>query len=195
MQISLFFFSLAGFFVSLYIFLKISKKQKLYCPIFTSCDEVLSSKYGYLFGPHNSFIGIFFYSFFFFLSFFSFPSEKSIGFIVSFCGVFVSLYLAYIQYYKLKKFCDYCIFSLILNLLIWNLFFWILISRIVPGRFELPSQGGFRSFVKQKIFQSLVSLTTRRRDFIDYQYFSTTFFKSSLLFLLWFFYYFYYHYT
>lgn len=122
MQNSLFFFSLAGFFVSLYVFLKISKNENLLCPIFSSCSEVLKSKYGYLFGPHNSFIAIFYYSFFFFLSLFNFPFEKPLGFLISFCGVLVSLYLFYVQFETLKKFCDYCIVTLFLNLLTCNLF-------------------------------------------------------------------------
>lgn len=122
MQNFLFFFSLVGFFSSLYIYLKILKNQKVVCLVFQTCNQVLKSSYGYLFGPHNSLVGIFFYSFLFFCSLFNFPFQKSLLFVLSFSSVLVSLYLAYAQYYKLKKFCDYCIFSLILNLFLWNLF-------------------------------------------------------------------------
>ncbi len=76
-----------------------------------SCTKALLSEYGHYFDISNSLIGFFYYIILLYLSF-----ELDILLIpLSFIAVLVSLYLAYIQYAKLKNFCIICTLMYVLN--------------------------------------------------------------------------------
>ena len=118
--------SVIGFVVSFYIFYSKKYHKPLYCPIGHSCDEVVKGKYGKIFGIENSIPGMLYYVLIFFYGF-SLLINRNIFkegiiyyFIViaSFGSVLFSIYLTGVQAFVLKKWCDYCIVSSIVSVLI-----------------------------------------------------------------------------
>ncbi len=79
-----------------------------------SCTKVFKSKYGKLSGISNSVIGIFFYIFIIILYYVKF------GWIFYFAllTVFGSVYLAYLQFFKVRSYCLVCSSIYIVNILL-----------------------------------------------------------------------------
>lgn len=113
--------SFIGFLLSLYsIILTRNLKNKNYkplCDISTriSCSKVFTNPASKLFGLHNSIIGIIYYSFIFTLTLifskFILP--------LSSIALIISIYLAYISYFKIKSFCIICSLIYLINILIF----------------------------------------------------------------------------
>lgn len=106
-----------------YLLYKKVKNERLTCLIGEDCDIVTKSKYGYLFGIPNEVIGIGFYVLVLVLLFLFFLGVSSIlGFPIgallltlAIPASLASLYLLGIQAFVLKKWCDYCVLSVLIN--------------------------------------------------------------------------------
>ena len=101
-----------GFLLSLYALhvenkaRKTKGKYKALCDIndIVSCSSTLTSKYSTIFGISNSYLGILFYTLIFILTFFD---VKYIFYLAILSGM-VTVYLAYLLYFKLRKICLVC---------------------------------------------------------------------------------------
>ena len=93
------------------------KNYKALCDISNraSCTKAFSSKYGKTFGVSNSIYGILFYLLIIILFFIN---EISIIFYSAILSILGSLYLAYIQYFKMKNFCLICTLIYLVNILL-----------------------------------------------------------------------------
>jgi len=118
--------SIVGFSVSFYIYYTKKYNKKLYCVMGQNCDEVVKSKYGKTFGIENTIPGMSYYVLVFIygssllLNRNVFKENIIYYFIViaSIGSVLFSAYLAAVQAFVLKKWCEYCIVSSIASLLI-----------------------------------------------------------------------------
>ncbi|MEK6835144.1 MAG: vitamin K epoxide reductase family protein [Nanoarchaeota archaeon] len=109
-----------------YIYYKKKRNEKLACYIGNDCNKVLKSKYSTMFGIPNEVIGILYYIFIIlasiFLNYYNTSLYAHIIFgIISF-SMFASLVLLYIQIFVIKEYCDYCLYSFVINLIIFFLF-------------------------------------------------------------------------
>jgi uncharacterized membrane protein len=97
------------------------------CGFAGGCDQVLSSPYARLFGISIAWFGLAFYltiagtSLF---AFFGYPEGLRISFILAAAAFSVTMYLFYLQAFVIRAFCDYCLFSASLVLLIFVLHLW-----------------------------------------------------------------------
>ena len=115
--------ALIGLTNATYLFYKKTRNEKLVCFIGHDCDAVTKSKYGYIFGIPNEALGIGFYILVLILFLFSFLGVASIpGFplgalllLIAIPASLASLYLLGVQAFILKKWCDYCILSVLIN--------------------------------------------------------------------------------
>lgn len=118
--------SVIGFAVSIYIFYSKKYHKPMYCVIGQNCDEVVKSKYGKTFGIENSIPGMAYYALVFvyaaslLLNRNVFKVNIIYYFIViaSIGSVLFSAYLAAVQAFVLKKWCEYCIVSSVASVLI-----------------------------------------------------------------------------
>ena len=113
--------SIIGILLSTYAYYieKKSSKNKNYkaiCDISekASCSKTLSSKYGKLMGISNSIFGILFYLIIILL----FYLNKELIFYLAILSILGSIYLAYLQYFKLKNFCLVCNLIYVVNILL-----------------------------------------------------------------------------
>lgn len=112
-----------GFVLSLYsLYVKSefrkNKKYKALCDINDkiSCTKVFSSSYGSLFKIDNGYFGIFAYPL---INLFYLLNLQLPLIIFSSVAVLLSVYLAYLSYYKLRNFCLVCTGIYIVNILIF----------------------------------------------------------------------------
>ena len=118
---------LIGLSISTYVIKKKSSKQPLVCHIGKNCEKVIYGKYGKTFGIENTIGGLFYYGLitltgilmFFIPKLFEIPLIYQAEIIISGIAVLFSIYLTYIQGAVLKQWCDYCITSAIVSLLIF----------------------------------------------------------------------------
>ena len=118
--------SLIGFSVSAYLYYTKTYDKKIYCIVGQDCDAVVKSKYGQTFGIENTLFGILYYVMIFvyaillFLNRNIFKGSIIYYFVVSASigSVLFSMYLVGVQALVLKKWCDYCIISTIVSVLI-----------------------------------------------------------------------------
>jgi len=109
-----------------YIYYKNSKPAPIACPLHSDCTAVLKSKYSKFLGVKNEIWGLLFYLFIllFFISLYFntyFLSFLQYIVFISGFGVLYSLYLTYLQAFKIKDFCFYCALSAINTLIIFLL--------------------------------------------------------------------------
>lgn len=125
-EIYLIILSIIGFAVSFYIYYSKKHNQHLYCITGKDCDAVVYSKYGKTFGIENTIPGMLYYVLIFIYAL-AVISNRNIfkGNIIYYfvvgagiSSVLFSLYLAGVQAFALKKWCEYCIISTIASLLI-----------------------------------------------------------------------------
>ena len=122
--------SLIGLLLSVYIYYKRSRKEKLVCLIGKDCNKVIQSKYAKSLFVPNDVVGIIYYtailiSTIIFLVYPSFLISFVVlirAFIITVAALF-SIYLTYVQVFVLKEFCDYCIAANIINVLIFLFLF------------------------------------------------------------------------
>jgi vitamin-K-epoxide reductase (warfarin-sensitive) len=121
-MLSLIILSFIGFSISFYIYLlekKVKKNPdfKPACDINDriSCTKVINSPYTNLFFVSNSILGMLYYLIIFTLTFLNYPALLLAA---SITAILVSLYLAYILYFKIKSLCLLCTSLYIINVLI-----------------------------------------------------------------------------
>ena len=122
---------LLGLGTSLYLLSKKLKNEKIVCFLGQDCDTVVKSKYGSLLGFPNEIMGTLFYlGVMGAILLMAQGREALLGFsiLVSVRGAAVlaflaSLYLLYVQAFKLRMWCEYCIASAIINGLILLILF------------------------------------------------------------------------
>lgn len=111
-----------GLFISVYAKYVEKRKQNNFnyrplCDISNSisCSAVLTSKYNKIFKIKNTILGIAFYLIIIPLSI---MQNYNAIFILSILAFLFSLALAYIQFFRIKKFCFLCTLSYLINLLL-----------------------------------------------------------------------------
>ena len=128
-SVYLIFLSLIGFSVSAYLYHSKTRNKKLYCFIGQDCDDVVKSKYGKTFGIENTLVGIIYYGLVFsygaFLNRNIFIGNIIYYFIViaSIASAVFSVYLTSVQAFVLKKWCEYCLISSAVSILIMFVLF------------------------------------------------------------------------
>ncbi len=122
----LFALSLAGFFLSLYIYCKRRQKEKLVCVIGDDCNKVVYSKYSSQFGIPNELFGMIYYVIIFVSSvvFWVNPVLLTIPIlwartILVIGAAAFSVYLTGIQIFVLKELCEYCLIVNLINLILF----------------------------------------------------------------------------
>ena len=121
------FLALAGLIVSLYIRIKKSRNEKLFCIIGRDCDSVVRSKYSSVIGIPNEVIGTSYY-----VAAFAFATIKILNIpielpnhavlvLVSLTAFIYSLYLSCVQIFVLKKICGLCLLANMINIIIFAL--------------------------------------------------------------------------
>jgi uncharacterized membrane protein len=125
LKVALLFLALIGLLDTIFIYSKVSDNEYVRCIVGQGCDLVLYSRYSKLFGISLALIGMVFYLLLAVLIFFWIFSEnkmiKNLVSLMVFGGFLFSAYLFFIQVFKLKALCNYCIISfldLILSLVI-----------------------------------------------------------------------------
>ncbi len=119
------FFSLAGFFDSLYLWMQHLQNKPLMCPLGHNCTTVTRSEWGELLGVRNELLGMLYYSALFVVFCFSLLlpiyniSLSYLSFGMASVGLFVSAFLVYIQAAVIKNYCIYCLVSALLSVLIF----------------------------------------------------------------------------
>jgi len=106
---------------AVYLIYKNRPGQALVCPLNTSCHAVLKSKWNKFLGVRNEIWGILYYLGIFcliLLYLYNFIGANILLITVSF-GVFYSAVLTYVQIFKIKEYCPFCLFSAIINVLIF----------------------------------------------------------------------------
>ncbi len=116
------FLSFLGFLDATYLTILHFKNAFPPCRITSGCETVLSSKYAAIYGIPISLIGSLFYLLLIGLSILILTDFKKIftkALTLSvLSGALVSAILIYIQFFLLKTFCQYCLFSEVVNFLL-----------------------------------------------------------------------------
>lgn len=116
-----------GFLVSFYIYNKKHNKKKLICPIKSSCDKVVHSKYSEIMGVQLEVLGMVYYLLILisYNAIIIFNPHVLYIFIlllvISLCSVLFSVYLVSLQVFVLKQWCAWCLSSALITLLIFTL--------------------------------------------------------------------------
>lgn len=129
-HISLIFLTLIGFSISFYVWRTKSKNKRLVCYLDNTCNEVVNSKYGKHFGVDNTIWGMLYYIAIFSVSFYQLirPEFFQLGvvivvswakFILAGASAIFSVYLLFVQWRILKKWCEYCIVSALISFIIF----------------------------------------------------------------------------
>ena len=119
-----------GFAISLYLYYSKIHNTQIYCLIGHECDAVVKSKYGKTYGIENTLIGILYYGFVLIYGILLLMNRNIFKdnliyypiVIASLGSVLFSVYLTAVQAFVLKKWCDYCIISSIVSVLILAVF-------------------------------------------------------------------------
>lgn len=118
LKLLLIFSSLGGFLLSLYIYHKKHRHEKMMCPIGGKCALVMASEYARFFGIPLELIGIFYYGIIFlsYITLFLFgngdvPLFSFMLFGLTITALLFSTYLTFIQAFTLKQWCTLCLTS------------------------------------------------------------------------------------
>lgn len=109
--------SALGLIISLYLLYVKLRNKKLICFLGEDCDAVVKSKYGYLFKVPNEVLGVLYYASMIMGMIFAI----NILFlqIAAILALTASLMLVVIQAFFLKKWCEWCISTAFINLLLF----------------------------------------------------------------------------
>lgn len=119
--------AILGFVISFLIWYTKINNKKLVCVIGKDCNKVINSKYSKTFGINNEILGMLYYSLLIIISililkspFFSTINIVNLGRIIiaGFSALF-SVYLTYVQIFKLKEYCEYCWAVNVINIIIF----------------------------------------------------------------------------
>ncbi|MFA6106755.1 MAG: vitamin K epoxide reductase family protein [Patescibacteria group bacterium] len=123
--------SIIGFFISRHIYRAKKTGVKLVCHFGAgkqSCNEVVESEYGKTFGIPNEVVGMVYYlavmivaALFLIFPVLAYEVAKTGFFAVSALAFALSAYLTGIQAFVLKKFCEWCLATALVNTLIFAL--------------------------------------------------------------------------
>lgn len=108
-----------GFLVSSYLLKVKLRNEKLVCFLGEDCDAVVKSKYGSTFGVPNELFGVLYYAGMFGGTVFSLPAI-----LLQTASVFAlsaSLFLVFVQAFFLKKWCEWCLSTALINLALFLL--------------------------------------------------------------------------
>lgn len=115
--------SFLGIANSVFLYYKHKKKQPFVCPMNSDCNAVINSKWNNLFGIKNEILGILYYISILIGSILLYFNNETIVYylilISSSIALLFSGFLMYIQKYKIKEYCFYCIISAIISFLIF----------------------------------------------------------------------------
>ena len=119
--------AIAGFVLSYYIYYKKNKHQELVCVIGEDCDKVVNSKYGTTFGIDNTIAGMLYYAFvalgaILILSGVNILAGFFVLDVLIIAGLFASLFSIYligVQLFILKEWCEYCLGTSVITILIF----------------------------------------------------------------------------
>lgn len=119
---------ISGFLIAEKIILMKKKPEPITCPIGYDCDEVIRGKYSTFFGIPTVEIGRIFYLLVsaFFLVHMVLPMPQVVTFIILLITGFAlltSCYLTFVQLLLIKKWCSWCLFSSLINLLLFVVIF------------------------------------------------------------------------
>lgn len=128
-QIILILLGLSGFLLASHIHNKKVTKKRLICPRKSDCNSVINSDYSKIFGIPVEVLGMFYYAFimgsniilgFLKLALFAllYDHRPNVLFYISLGAAVFSLYLIFIQAFKIKQWCLWCIGSAVISLLI-----------------------------------------------------------------------------
>ncbi len=109
--------AIIGFALSFYIWNKKTRNEELYCIIGEDCNKVIHSEYAETFGIENTVLGMVYYTGIFIISWVSIMWPKTLMFsffltshlIITGLAALVSLYLTFIQLFKIRELCEYCL--------------------------------------------------------------------------------------
>jgi len=126
-NIFVFLLAVAGLGVSYYIYFSKKKNKVMICHFGGDCSNVVNSKYNNIFGIPNEFSGMAYYSVVAVLVVLFMAGVVGIGSITIYSilitlgavGVLFSTYFTYIQGVVLKDWCQYCLASAAISLLIF----------------------------------------------------------------------------
>lgn len=120
------FVSVAGTLLTFYIWARKRRGEKLICLLGDNCNEVVYSQYSVTLGIKNEVLGLAYYAFIAFAAsvFLVMPervdSWMQVGLLlVTGCAAAFSLYLTAIQGFVIRKWCEWCLISTLLSLLIF----------------------------------------------------------------------------
>jgi len=97
-----------GIINSIYLIKKRITKKPLVCPLKGDCNFVTQSKWSKTLGINNDILGLLFYCI---LLIILFISLNTIILILTIIGALFSLFLLYVQQFKIKQYCFYCLIS------------------------------------------------------------------------------------
>jgi len=121
--------SVIGLVISIYLYYKKTKKERLVCLMGEDCNKVVRSKYADMLGFPNEILGIIYYALLVILAFLVYRGMELIG-SVSLSTVLLVLAaiaslgylgLIYIQFFKIKEWCGYCMASAVITFIILGL--------------------------------------------------------------------------
>ena len=138
-MVSLFVFLLVlamlGLIDSVYLFYKSKEDKPLVCPLRSDCNKVLESKWNKMFGVKNEVWGTLYYVFLSVILIFILIFQLGVSpehfawllflilfwlvFVLLFFGALYSSFLVYIQLFKIKEICFYCMLSAFIS---WSMF-------------------------------------------------------------------------
>jgi uncharacterized membrane protein len=153
--------------LGIYVSYKIRKNKKLHkqgqvmvCLPGHKCDAVIFSDYSKFFGINLEVLGFIYYflTFLIYLTYLTFPQLISttilfISFGLSFGGFLFSIYLTYIQIFKLKSLCSWCLLSALASTLI---FFLIYSISVINNPALIPYIESLAPFIKSFEFITLI---------------------------------------
>ncbi len=105
---------------SIYLIYKNRPNKTLTCPLNSDCNAVLQSKWNKFLGVKNEIWGLLYYIgilSLFGLLVYGFLEKEILFGAISF-GVLYSGFLTYVQIFKIKEYCLYCLFSAGINILL-----------------------------------------------------------------------------
>lgn len=105
-----------GLINSFYIAYKRKSEQPLACPVYNNCNAVINSRWSRIFYIKNDILGIAYYTIIFISGLFLFSNlyiDLIINglFLINAFALLFSIFLLYIQKYKLRSYCFYCLIS------------------------------------------------------------------------------------
>ncbi|GIW65529.1 MAG: hypothetical protein KatS3mg094_048 [Candidatus Parcubacteria bacterium] len=162
--------AIIGCYITYHIYSHKYKKKPLVCPLKAKCDPVIHSEYSKFLGIENTILGFTYYVFIliFHLLFLIFKFNnyflEFFVFNLSLLAVFFSIYLTFIQLFKLKKFCSWCLLSALLCFLIFINSYLIYKDTIIKAAIQLQKLSIFIHALTSGIALGIVSV-------VDYLFF------------------------